>query len=225
MKRTARAYILDTPAVPSGRQEERVRAFAEERGYALAEWVREEGDSSAGRPALTGLVVRLAAGARGGTVLVDSAEVVTGDPLVLPIILHEIWRQGIHLVACDSGADLVKAWGHQISTVSGVIGAFSHLQKERLVRRLSEARASIRGEGRRCDGRKPFGSREGEREALEVILAERARGRTLSQIAAELNNRRIPTRYGRDWDVSFLSRIIRRHGPAQPAPARGRPGN
>jgi hypothetical protein len=60
----------------------------------------------------------------------------------------------------------------------------------------------------RCEGRKPFGSSESERKALDRIKALRAEGLGYDRLAAKLNEEGVPTRTGRPWHGVVVNRIL-----------------
>jgi hypothetical protein len=62
----------------------------------------------------------------------------------------------------------------------------------------------------RCEGRKPYGSRPGERETVKRMRAWRASGQTFAVIAEGLNREQIPTRVsGRRWDPRTVQLILK----------------
>jgi hypothetical protein len=99
-----------------------------------------------------------------------------------------------------------------------VQGVFAQLDKKLLVRKLRKAREAKREETGRCEGRKPFGTRPGEAETLELILSMRrgARGRertSFEKIAATLNENNVPTRTGTAWKPATIYGIVKREAP------------
>ncbi len=159
---------------------------------------------------LTSLVVRLIAEEGPKCILVDSTESLREEEAVLPLILFECTRNGIRVIACDSGKDLTDPSDWRIKTTSSVVKAFAQVEKKRVSRKLQEARAGIRATGKRCDGRKPFGSHPGEREMLDLILQMRKDRKTLADIAAGLESAGFRPRHGGRWDLSFISRVLSR---------------
>ena len=83
--------------------------------------------------------------------------------------------------------------------------------------KLRAARARMRREKGRCEGRKPFGQRPGESETLARIrqLNRKPRGgKRLStcKIAAKLNEEGCATRSGVPWTPQVVAQIIKREG-------------
>lgn len=162
---------------------------------------------------LTNLVVQLIEGSGPKCILIHSAEILREEEAVLPLILFESNRNGIRIVACDSGKDLTDPSDWRISSASSVVKAFAQVDKKKVARKLQEARAEIRATGKRCDGRKPFGSHPGEREMLDLIIQMRKDRKTLAEIAAGLDSAGFRPRHGGMWDLSFISRVLNRHLP------------
>ena len=67
-------------------------------------------------------------------------------------------------ISADTGEDVTAAF-HGDPMKKAIIqmqAVFSELEKNSLVRKLKAARARSRAENGRCEGRKPFGERDGE---------------------------------------------------------------
>jgi hypothetical protein len=61
----------------------------------------------------------------------------------------------------------------------------------------------------RCEGRKPFGYREGEQAAIERMAALQAAGISTRAIAAKLNAEGVATRTGGLWRDAVVGRILK----------------
>jgi hypothetical protein len=59
-----------------------------------------------------------------------------------------------------------------------------------------------------CEGRKPFGYYDGERDTLAKIAVLHHAGQTATAIAREFNRAGLKARSGRDWHPYVVSRII-----------------
>ena len=119
-------------------------------------------------------------------------------------------------VTADSGTDLTADTDDPTRRlIRQVLGAVAEFDRRVTVLKLRAARERIRGRGKRCEGRKPFGSRSGEREALDRIreLYRKPHGhrrRSLQAICEILNAEGVATRSGKPWHPQVLSRIVRR---------------
>ena len=92
---------------------------------------------------------------------------------------------------------------------------FAQAEKKALVRKLRKSREAMRKAGKRCEGRKPFGTRDGERDTIDRIFELRRKrpdGKAMSfyAIAAELNAAKLSTRTGKPWSPVTVASIFRR---------------
>src|SRR4029453_4342980 len=89
---------------------------------------------------------------------------------------------------------------------------FSELEKSRLVSKLRRARAAVKQKTGKCEGRKAFGEKPGERETVDLMRAlRRKRNRkrmSFAKIAVELNSRKIQTRTGAVWHTNTVKNIL-----------------
>lgn len=58
-----------------------------------------------------------------------------------------------------------------------------------------------------------YGARDGEWEVVELMVALREDGYAMRRIAMTLNERGIPTRFGRLWHQSTVTAIMERYAP------------
>ncbi len=97
--------------------------------------------------------------------------------------------------------------------VRQVFGAISEYERAMIVLKLRAARQRTRLRDGRCEGRKPFGEREGEREIIDRIQKLADKGMNYTQIADKLNAERLPTRANGQWFPATVSRILARTEP------------
>jgi DNA invertase Pin-like site-specific DNA recombinase len=102
--------------------------------------------------------------------------------------------------------------------VRQILAAVAEFDKTSIVLKLKAACARARRANGRCEGRKPFGEREGEAETLELIRSLRRKPRmgkrmTFVEIASKLNGDGVPTRTGKLWHGEVIRRLLgaRRH--------------
>ena len=96
-----------------------------------------------------------------------------------------------------------------------VLGAVAQFEKPVIVTKLRAARVRKRRETGRCEGRKPFGTRPGEADVLNLMKKLRRkpkRGERLSfdAIADRLNATGVPTRTGARWRGPTVRGILGR---------------
>lgn len=153
-------------------------------------------------------------------VLVERADRLARDLVVGELILNQFRGLGVRVVAADSGTDLTAGTDDPTSVlIRQVLGAVSEFEKSVLVQKLSAARLRRRRDAGRCEGRKPFGARDGEAEVVDQIFRLR-QGHHLSfgAIAKELNTEGVKTRMGQPWGPSTVQSIVKRGRPKQRQP-------
>lgn len=91
-----------------------------------------------------------------------------------------------------------------------IMGAVAEYDKAMVVAKLKGARERKRAETGVCEGRKPFGARQGEPEAISHIQVYRRQGFSYADIADFLNRSNIPTRTGKPWFASVVRDILQR---------------
>ncbi len=90
-------------------------------------------------------------------------------------------------------------------------GIFAELDRSQIVLKLRKGREITKAEKGRCEGQKPFGHYEDERYAYEIIHGLRdGSSWSCEEIAANLNDRKIPSRSGRPWSGPVIAKILRR---------------
>lgn len=93
-----------------------------------------------------------------------------------------------------------------------MLGAFFQYEKTLLVAKLRGARQRIRTNSGRCEGRKPYGTRAGEREIIDRIKTLRQQGVALDKIARVLNANSVTPRAGAMWYPTSIQRILKASG-------------
>ena len=68
----------------------------------------------------------------------------------------------------------------------------------------------MKDETGRCEGRKPFGSRPGEAEAIAFARDYRKAGHSWELVAAALNQSQHKTRMGKPWIGATVRNILER---------------
>ena len=81
-----------------------------------------------------------------------------------------------------------------------------------IVLKLKASRQRMRAKTGRCEGRKPYGAREGEQDVINRIVDFRKNGLNYSEITAKLNALGITARSGGVWFPANVSRILEREG-------------
>lgn len=89
-------------------------------------------------------------------------------------------------------------------------GVFAQYDKSQIVLKLRGTRERKRQQTGRCEGRKPYGDREGELEVIRQIRRLRSEGASYQTIAAKLNELGISPRSGRRWHPFTIRQILGR---------------
>lgn len=196
------------------RQLEKINAYATGKGIEIAGEYREKGVSGdkelANREALAAL---LAAVESNGvkTVIVERADRLARDLIVSELILQDFRRAGVAVIEASSGENLADGSADPSrDLIRHILGAIAQYDKRVTVLKLQAARQRIRRSGQRCEGRKPFGHREGEPAALRRLQTLRAAGLTLRAIAQALNAEAIPSRSGKPWKAGTVHALLKR---------------
>ena len=118
-------------------------------------------------------------------------------------------KRGFELISV-SEPDLCSSDPYR-AAMRQMLGVFAELDRKTIVLKLRAARQRMRARTGRCEGRKPYGEREGEQEVVSLIRQLSARGMNYSAIAAKLNAEKVSTRYsGAKWYPANISRILNR---------------
>jgi site-specific DNA recombinase len=197
------------------RQAETIAAFAAEHGYSVEQTFRDAfTGTEADRPEFNKMLEAiLSDGVR--SILIESLDRLARDVLIQSLLLAKLAQYEIKLINCVTGEDVTAALSQDPmrKALIQVQSVFSELEKSRLVSKLRRAREAKRKTGK-CEGRKAFGEKPGEAEVVGLmrLLRRKRAGKRMSfaKIAAELNQRKIPTRTGTIWQTTTVKNILRR---------------
>lgn len=203
------------------RQIETINTWATANRYGVQQTFRDaHTGTEADRPEFNRMLAEiLGDGVR--TILVESLDRLARDVVVQSLLLAKLAQHGITLISCATGEDVTAVLSEDPmrKALIQIQSVFSELEKSRLVAKLRRAREAKRQETGRCEGRKPFGEKPGESEAIELMrfLRRKRAGKRMSfaKIAGELNQQRIPTRTGTDWHPSTVKNVLGRSAAVQ----------
>jgi len=199
------------------RQRETIKSYAENAGFKVVEWYQEaHTGTEADRAAFSDMVQDLLSnGAR--TVLIESLDRLARDLMVQSQLIALLASKGIRLISATTGDDITESINcdPMRRAMVQIQGVFAELEKNLLVRKLKKARARVRKQKGRCEGRKPFGYREGEAEIVNRIrqLYRKKPNKPrlgFYKIATQLNKEGLPTRTGRPWTGPVVRQILKR---------------
>ncbi len=150
-------------------------------------------------------------------VLCERADRLARDLMVSEILLAEMRKLGVKVVACDSDTDLtVNDNDPTKKLIRQLLSAIAEFDKSCLVSKLKAARQRIKKATGRCEGQPPFGATEQERATIALICDYRRQGMSPTQISRTLNTTgikpRAATRAGREtsWHPPMVARILAR---------------
>jgi DNA invertase Pin-like site-specific DNA recombinase len=150
------------------------------------------------------------------TILVESLDRLARDVMVQSLLLSKLAQHEIALINCVTGEDVTASLSDDPmrKALIQIQSIFSELEKSRLVGKLRRARKAKKEKTGKCEGRKAFGEKPGESETINLMrLLRRKRGgkrMSFAKIAAELNQRRTPTRTGTVWHTTTVKNILQR---------------
>jgi DNA invertase Pin-like site-specific DNA recombinase len=156
-----------------------------------------------------GAMVQRIAGNGVRLVLVERADRLARDLIVSETLLATLRKLGVRVIEACSGIELTDASDPSRILVRQVLGAVAEFNRRELVGKLAKARKRIRTECGRCEGRKPYGEREGEEAGLARVLSlVKSEGQSLRSAAATLNAEGVPTRSGKPWQAGSVASVV-----------------
>jgi DNA invertase Pin-like site-specific DNA recombinase len=200
---------LDGDGFP--RQKAAIKGHAEAHGIKVVKWFEERAvpgaTELANRPALQELLIALHSD--GVTlVLIEKLDRLARDLMVQETIVADMRKNGFELIS-TAEPDLCSDDPSR-KLVRQVFGAISEYEKAMIVIKLKAARQRMRLRDGRCEGRKPYGDRDGEPEVVDRMRKLAKQGRNYAQIADQLNRDEVPTRANGKWFPATVSRILAR---------------
>ena len=205
------------------RQLETIKAYATGHDIRIVRVFREKGVGGAkdleDRPAFVDMMTALHAdGVR--LVLIEKLDRLARDQVLQELILRDLKKHGFELVPVME-PDLVQddPTNPTRKLLRQVMGAISEYEKSLIVLKLRGARVRMRAKEGRCEGAKPYGSREGEEAIIKRMEELRASGIGFDRIAAQLNADGLKPRRGERWHGLVVNRIL--SGKGRTAGAKG----
>ena len=209
------------------RQREAIEHYAAQHDIEIVAFFEEKGVPGAtewdDRPAWVEMIGRLN-GVR--TIVIERLDRLARELFVQEHILRELKHRGIELFTAAGeecgDEDPTRVLFRQI------LGAIAQFDKTMIVRKMRHARENQREtcqncqalrkacqcgafQAGRCEGRKPYGHREGEAYWIEIMKRYRLQGATFDWIATYLNDEGVSTRVpGTKWYGCTVKRILRK---------------
>jgi DNA invertase Pin-like site-specific DNA recombinase len=165
------------------RQKAAIKAYADAHGVRIARYFQEEGVSGTkdleNRPALSEMMVALLADGV-ETVLIEKLDRLARDLMIQETLVADFRKHGFTVISAAE-PDLCSDDPSRV-LMRQLFGVIAQYEKSTIVLKLRAARQRMRIKTGRCEGRKPYGTREGEREVIARIVEFRKSGLNISRI-------------------------------------------
>ena len=188
--------------------------YAKSNGYEIVEVFRESmtGKSELeDRPALSSLFAALEENGI-KTILIAQVDRLARDLMVQETIIADMQKHGYTLISVAE-PDLCSTDPSRI-LVRQIFGAIAQYDRAMITLKLRGARQRMKLREGRCEGRKPFGSKPGEAEAIHQMRSLKAAGLSCDKIADALNANGVPARGTKKrtgpWLGCTIARILKR---------------
>ena len=188
--------------------------YAKSNGYEIVEVFRESmtGKSELeDRPALSSLFAALEENGI-KTILIAQVDRLARDLMVQETIIADMQKHGYTLISVAE-PDLCSTDPSRI-LVRQIFGAIAQYDRAMITLKLRGARQRMKLREGRCEGRKPFGSKPGEAEAIHQMRSLKAAGLSCDKIADALNANGVPARGTKKrtgpWLGCTVNRILKR---------------
>jgi DNA invertase Pin-like site-specific DNA recombinase len=194
------------------RQLAAIKGYAQAHEIKLVQVFREEGicgaTESADRPAWSALMTALHAnGVK--VVIIEKLDRLARDLMVQEATIGDLQKHGFTLISVAE-PDLMATDPTRI-LMRQLMGAVAQYDKSQIVLKLRGARQRMKAATGRCEGRKPYGERDGETAVVERMRQLRAAGMAFRQIAATLSSEGVATRTaGGRWRGCTVNGILGR---------------
>jgi DNA invertase Pin-like site-specific DNA recombinase len=193
------------------RQLASIKAHAKQHDLRIVEVFEERGVAGAretmDRPAWQELMAKLHGdGVR--TIVIEKLDRLARDLMVQESVIADLRKYGFELVSVHE-PDLMATDATRV-LLRQLLGAVAQYDKTQIVARLRGARLRKRAQEGRCEGRKPYGHREGEQQTIERMRQLRAQGMAYYAIADQLNAEGVPARTDAAWATAVVWRILNR---------------
>jgi DNA invertase Pin-like site-specific DNA recombinase len=190
------------------RQRLAIERFAASKGMAINGWYQDVQTGKDEWQERAGWTAMLSALNGTRTILVEKLDRVARRVLVQELILADLRKRDVALLT-STGEDSSDDDPERV-LFRQVLASFAEYERASIVLKLRGARQRKKDETGRCEGRKPYGHKPGEREILDRIHADALSGASIRAIADHLNAAGIQTRYGRPWRASTIAKLLER---------------
>lgn len=196
------------------RQMEACQRYAAANGLEIAGEYREEGVTGKretdNRPAWLRMIVD-AQESGIQTLLVEKLDRLARDLVAQEMTIRNCAKRGLVIHSAAEGDTRDDPENPTRTMIRQILGAVAQCDRAYVALKLLKARKRKRSNGERCEGRKPYGSRPGEAEALAQMQAWRREGHNWLEISRRATAAGLPTRSGSTrWHHETVQRILKR---------------
>ncbi len=145
------------------------------------------------------------------TIVVERMDRLARNLMVSEVLLGECRKRGIKVFAADQGTttDMASDGGDPTKDlIRQIMGALAQWERACIILKLGAARARLRAKNGKCEGCKPYGTRPGEKQILE-ILGNFAETLTLQGLADVLNEGGMKTRKNTKWTTAAVYSLLK----------------
>ncbi len=197
------------------RQREAIATYAAAAGITIAGYYEEQltgGTDWDDRPAWLDMMAQATADGV-TTIVIERLDRLARTLMVQEHIIADLGKRGITLISTHE-PDLDSDDPTRV-LMRQIMGAIAQYDRAMVVLKLKGARARMKRETGRCEGRKPYGHLPGEADILALILDGARAGNNCVEMAAGLNKAGLPARHGGQWRDCTISSILRKNGLAR----------
>jgi len=159
------------------------------------------------RPALASMLLDLEDGDC-DLVIIEKLDRLARDLMVQESIVRDLQRRKVRLVSVYE-PDLCSDDPSR-TLIRQILGAIAQYDRSMINMRTRAARERIRARGERCEGRKPYGHREGEKATLNLMVDMYMGGKNPTEICGVLNRAGHKPRGGQYWFPATVRKILQR---------------
>ena len=142
-------------------------------------------------------------------VVVEKLDRLARDLMIQESIIADLRANGFQLISVAEPDLLQDDPGRTM--FRQFMGAIAQYDKTSIVLKLRGARQRMKAATGRCEGRKPYGDRDGEGAVIERMRQLRSSGMAYWKIAGVLNTEGVPTRTdGKRWRGCTVNSILSR---------------
>ena len=159
------------------------------------------------RPALAQMLIDLEEGAV-DSVVIEKLDRLARDLMIQENIFREFKRLHVTLISVFE-PDLCSDDPTR-KMIRVILGAVAEWDRAMISYRTRAARERMRARGERCEGRKPYGHREGEKATLNLMVDMYMGGKNPTEICGVLNRAGHKPRDGEYWFPATVRKILQR---------------